>query len=83
MSSAAPATTLPPADAAALAALRLPLVPRSKLACGPLDARIARACRLARAASVSGLLCQAGFLREPLLFRGINKPGALWRAQIV
>jgi hypothetical protein len=24
---------------------------------------------------ISGLLCQAGFLREPPLFRGINKPG--------
>jgi hypothetical protein len=49
MSSAAPATTLQPTGAAALAALRLPLVPRSKPACGPLDARIARTCRLARA----------------------------------
>lgn len=55
MSSAAPATTLPlpAAGAATLAALRFPLVPRSKPACGPLDARVARACQLARAAAAN------------------------------
>jgi hypothetical protein len=51
MSDAAPATSPLPDDPAALAALRFPLVPRSKPACGPLDARVTRACRLARAAA--------------------------------
>lgn len=51
MNDAAPATSLLPADPAALAALRFPLVPRSKPTCGTLDARVTRACRLAHAAA--------------------------------
>jgi hypothetical protein len=54
VSDAAPSTSLRPADLETLAALRFPLVPRSKPACRPLDARVTRVCSLAQAAAVGG-----------------------------
>lgn len=54
MRDAAVGTRLRPAEAQTLAALRIPLVPRTRPVCRPLDARITRVCDLARAAEAGG-----------------------------
>jgi hypothetical protein len=54
MHDAEPGTRLRPGSLEAVAALRFPLVPRSRPVCRPLGARVTRVCDLARAAAAGG-----------------------------